>query len=116
MCVFLIHTVHSVEKRKIWSHQKYISSNQLLSDFFSKNVTFTNFLPKMCETKLLERKFQILHAFEKTFVKLRQFISSNIIRSQLISRRTVKFHFLAEFMDIFCLNLFEFRKKSLVVT
>ena len=29
---------------------KNISSNQLFSNFF-KNVTFTNFLPKMCETK-----------------------------------------------------------------
>ena len=27
------------------------SSNQLFSIFFSKNVTFTRFLPKMCETK-----------------------------------------------------------------
>ena len=30
---------------------KNISSNQLFSKFFSRNVTFTKFLPKMCETK-----------------------------------------------------------------
>ena len=29
------------------SHQKNFSSNQLFSNFFSKIVTFTNFLPKM---------------------------------------------------------------------
>ena len=31
--------------------KKKMSSNQLLSYFFSKTVTFTNFLPKMCESK-----------------------------------------------------------------
>ena len=31
---------------------KNISSNQLFSNYFSKNVTFTKFLPQMCETKL----------------------------------------------------------------
>ena len=31
---------------------KNISSNQLFSDFFSKNVTFKKFLAKMCETRL----------------------------------------------------------------
>ena len=30
---------------------KNISSNQLFSDFFRKNVTLTKFLPKPCETK-----------------------------------------------------------------
>ena len=30
---------------------KKISSNQLFSDFFSKSVTFTKFLPKMSESK-----------------------------------------------------------------
>ena len=30
---------------------KIFSSNLLFSDFFGKNVTFTKFLPKMCETK-----------------------------------------------------------------
>ena len=44
---------HSVEKWKIWSHWKNISSNQLYSNLFSKNVTFTKFLPKKCETKVL---------------------------------------------------------------
>ena len=32
------------------SHQKNVSSNQLFSDFFHKNVTFTKLFPKMCET------------------------------------------------------------------
>ena len=44
------HTVHSVEKREILSHWKKISSNQLFSNFFLKNVIFMKFLTKMCET------------------------------------------------------------------
>ena len=44
-------TLHSVVKSKIYSHQKNISSNHLFSDFFSKIVAFTNFLPKMSESK-----------------------------------------------------------------
>ena len=43
----------SVVKWKIHSHQKKISSNQLFSNFFSKNVAFTKFLPKKCESKFL---------------------------------------------------------------
>ena len=34
--------------------QKNISSNQLFSDFFSKNVDFTENLPKKCEIKFLK--------------------------------------------------------------
>ena len=41
------HIVHSVEKWKIYSHWKKISSNQLFSNFFSKTVTFTRFSPKI---------------------------------------------------------------------
>ena len=39
-----------VEKWKIYYHisLKKISSNQLFSNFFSKTVTFTKFLPKTC--------------------------------------------------------------------
>ena len=41
---------HNVEKREILSHhQKNNSSNQLLSNLFSKTVTFTKILPKMNE-------------------------------------------------------------------
>ena len=43
--------LHSVEKQKIYSHRKNFSSNQLFSNFFSKNVTFTKFLPEMSESK-----------------------------------------------------------------
>ena len=32
-------------------HEKNISSNQITSNFFSKGVTFTKFLPKKCETQ-----------------------------------------------------------------
>ena len=42
---------HSEEKPEILSHQKNISSNWLFSNFFSKNVNFTKFLSKLCETK-----------------------------------------------------------------
>ena len=43
---------HSVVKWKIYCHQKNISSNQLFSNFFSKNVAFTKFLPKMSESEI----------------------------------------------------------------
>ena len=48
------HTVHSVEKWKIYSHNNFFSSNQLFSDFFSKTVAFTKFLPKKCEREFLQ--------------------------------------------------------------
>ena len=43
--------LHSVEKREILSHWKYISWNQLSCNFFffSKNIVFTKFLPKKYE-------------------------------------------------------------------
>ena len=37
-----------------YCHQKTISSNQLFSIFFSKNVTFTKFLSKKCDSTLLD--------------------------------------------------------------
>ena len=43
---FFLCTFHNVEKWKIYSHWENISSNQLFSDFFSKNVAFTKILPK----------------------------------------------------------------------
>ena len=43
--------LHSVEKWKIYCHWKKISSNQLFSNFFSKNVIFTKFLLKICGSK-----------------------------------------------------------------
>ena len=48
---FHIVSAHSVEKWKILSHWKKISSNQLFSSFVSKNVVFTKFLSKKCESK-----------------------------------------------------------------
>ena len=36
-----------------YSDWKNISSNQLFNNFFSKNVTFTKFLPKISESKFL---------------------------------------------------------------
>ena len=42
---------HSVEKRKIYSHRKIFSSNQLFSNFVSKIVTFTKFLSKKSESE-----------------------------------------------------------------
>ena len=44
---------HSVEKWKIYSHLENISSNQLFSDFFCKNIAYTKFLQKRCESKFL---------------------------------------------------------------
>ena len=43
-----------MEKLKICSHRKNISSNHLFSDFFSKNVVFTRFLQKMRESEFVE--------------------------------------------------------------
>ena len=43
----------SVEILKIYSHRKLFSSNQLFSNFFSKTVTYTKFLPKIRESELL---------------------------------------------------------------
>ena len=42
---------HSVEKWKICCHPWKISSNQLFGIFFGKNVTFTKFLSKKCDSK-----------------------------------------------------------------
>ena len=47
----LTHSV-TVWKNEKFTHPKMFSSNQLLNNFVSKSVTFTKFLPKMCETKL----------------------------------------------------------------
>ena len=47
---------HSVEKREIFSHRQNISWNQVFSNFFSKNVTFTKFLPK---DHLISRNFRV---------------------------------------------------------
>ena len=47
-------SVHSVEKREILSHWKKISSNQLFSNFFSKTIDFTKFLPKKYEREFLQ--------------------------------------------------------------
>ena len=41
----------NVEKMKIYSNQIFFSSNQLFSNFFSKNVAFSKFLPKIRESK-----------------------------------------------------------------
>ena len=54
------YSMHSVEKREILSpHRKNISSNQLFSNFFSKTVTFTEFLPKMREREFRQIKVLI---------------------------------------------------------
>ena len=43
--------IHTVEITEIFSRRKNISSNQLLSNFYSKDVTFTKFLPRKSESK-----------------------------------------------------------------
>ena len=64
----------SVEKRKIYSHRKNISSNQLFSNFFSNIVVFTKFLPKKCERQFLVFStlhcgYSLSHFFGRNFVK-----------------------------------------------
>ena len=41
----------TVEITEIYSHWKNVLSNHLFSNFFSKSVTFTKFLPKMRESE-----------------------------------------------------------------
>ena len=56
---------------------KNISSNQLFSNFFSKNATFTKFLPKMCETK--SQQFPHCTVREFSLTQFRQkFRESNV--------------------------------------
>ena len=45
---------HTVIFTEIYPHRKKISSNQLFSNLFSKNVTFTKFFPKKSESKFPE--------------------------------------------------------------
>ena len=55
-------TLHSVEKWKIYSHPKNISSNQLFSNFVSKSIVFTKFLPKKRESSRVNfRYFHSVH-------------------------------------------------------
>jgi len=54
-CSHLPHTLrkvptHSVVKQEIHSHRKNILWNQLCNNFFGKNVAFTNFFSKKCES------------------------------------------------------------------
>ena len=72
-CKFTFH--NNVEKWKICSHRKNISSNQLFGDFFSKNVAFTKFLPKKCEREYPQCSVEktrncLSHFFDKNFVKV----------------------------------------------
>ena len=54
-------------------HRKKISSNQLFSNFFSKTVTFTKFLPKKYVSRFFchsDFTWNHLQLFSKTFVKV----------------------------------------------
>ena len=58
------------DKMKKLLSPKNISSNHFFSNFFSKTVAFTNFLPKMRESKFLKLPHSVLlHFFDKNFVK-----------------------------------------------
>ena len=48
---------------EIYSHWKNISSNHLFSNFFSKHVAFTKFLPKMRESKFPKLPHCECHTF-----------------------------------------------------
>ena len=70
---------HSVEKWKIYSHQKFFPSNQLFSDLFSKFFVFTKFLPKKPESKF--PKFPHCECGNyRIFVSLRIYVKSYICR------------------------------------
>ena len=58
----LILTLHCGNNRNLLSPKK-ISSNQLFSNFFSENVTFTKFLPNRvrCAMRVNVRNFQQQH-------------------------------------------------------
>ena len=82
--VFLrnFHSV-SVGKWKIYCHWKKISSNQLFSNFFSKHVIFTKFLPKMCEMRLNCSNFHTVHGAHWAG---RNFREINFLKCNLVSR------------------------------
>ena len=62
--------LHSVEKWKIYSDRKNISSNQLFSNFFTRNFTFT---------KYLTEKSKLAFSVTPTGNFFRQFISLVIL-------------------------------------
>ena len=76
------HTVyflrHSVEKQEILSHSP---KNQLLSNSFSKTVSFTKFLPKMCERENSWNfhTVSLRHIFDKNFVKTTFLLNKEVV-------------------------------------
>ena len=92
----LTHLVwHSVEKW-IFSDRRNISSNQLLSNFFSKNVTFTKFSPKTSKRAWISvisigiffRQINSLVIFSKC-VAFTKFLSKISIISTLCTTQTL---------------------------
>ena len=66
----------AVWKKKNLVSSKQISSNQLYSNFFSKNVIFTKILPKMCDTELQAGNFHTVQWFFR-----KHLLKSILIRS-----------------------------------
>ena len=106
--------LYSVVKWKIYSHQKNISSNQLFSKFFSKNVAFTKFVPKKCESK-----FSFLPHCTATLWSLRNFCITwelfreinfiiNYLLKKLFSRKCFKKSWYKNFVNstVCCINPF----------
>ena len=71
-CLRIDHGVESTEtecgKMKNLVSRKNISSNQLLSNLFCKNVDFTKFSLKMLERNLLAQKFRESNVFTKELI------------------------------------------------
>ena len=80
---------HSVVISEIYSHCKNISSNHLFSNFFSKHVTLTKFLPKMRESKFPKlphcalRTVKNLWKFTLTFLR-KKIGESNAFANKLL--------------------------------
>ena len=58
------HSVHCTGNYGNLLSLKKISSNRLFSNFFSKTVTFTKFLPKIREMRVNSRNFHTVHCVE----------------------------------------------------
>ena len=67
--------MHTVEITEIYSHRNRISSNHLFSNFSSKNVTSTKFLPKKVRVNFRNfHKLNVMVLFHHTVVwKLQKF-------------------------------------------
>ena len=85
-----LHCAHSVEKWKIYSYLKNISSNQLFSNFICNRYfheIFVKILRVLTKINFLKLSFNTVHSVEKReILSHRKNISSNQLFSKLFSK------------------------------